>query len=219
MADANTQRPGLSRRAQRTRYALLTAGHQLLADRSVDALVIDDIVQSAGVAKGTFYNHFSDKQQFALTIREDIRLEIESMVSRANEHVDDPVMRVVRGFAVYVGYILASHQRALVISRVNAGLASLSNPMNNGVISDIAAGLKVGRFLVPSVQAGALFVIGACNITLMHALEETNRASTALIAQQLGTLLLRGLGVPLAESETAAASAIYEFVTQSALKT
>ena len=40
---------------------MLSAGRRLFAERPVDAVAIDDIVNEAKVAKGTFYNHFEDK--------------------------------------------------------------------------------------------------------------------------------------------------------------
>ena len=63
----------LSPRAARTRAALLDAGLDLLADRPIDAIAIDELVAAAGVAKGSFFNHFGDKYGFANAIAEAIR--------------------------------------------------------------------------------------------------------------------------------------------------
>ena len=60
----------LSPRAARTRTALLEAGLDLLADRPIDAIAIDELVAAAGVAKGSFFNHFGDKYGFANAIGE-----------------------------------------------------------------------------------------------------------------------------------------------------
>ena len=40
----------------------------LLAQRDVGALSVDEIVAAADVAKGSFYNHFQDKDAFAREI-------------------------------------------------------------------------------------------------------------------------------------------------------
>ena len=214
MTAAKAPKPVRPPRGRRTRHALLDAGHRLLAERSIDAVAVDDIVQAAGVAKGSFYNHFEDKQELASTIRENLRQQIEAAVAEVNATVEDPAVRVARAFAVYVGYILASHQRANVILRINVGLASTGNPLNQGVMEDVANGLKTGRFIVPSVQAGALFAVGACQIALMNAVEEPSRTGVLMIAQQLGALMLRGLGVPFVESEALIATAIHELADQ-----
>ena len=188
---------------------MLAAGQRLLAERSVDAVAIDDIVQAAGVAKGSFYNHFEDKSAFATTILYSIRQEIEAAVQRANENITDPALRVVRALAVYVNYLLASHERASVLLRINVGITSTSNPLNKGVFEDVAAGLRSGRFVVPSVEAGALFVVATCEVAMMAAVEETDDRHTLMLTQQIGALALRGLGIGFAESESLSASAIH----------
>ena len=59
------------------------AGETFFSERSVDAVAIDDIVQAAGVAKGSSYNYFDDKTSFASTICVEIRQEIEELVIEA----------------------------------------------------------------------------------------------------------------------------------------
>ena len=49
------------RRKLATRQTLLDATQALLAKRSFDALSVDEIVERADVARGTFYNYFADK--------------------------------------------------------------------------------------------------------------------------------------------------------------
>jgi AcrR family transcriptional regulator len=215
MSNSRTPRRQRAPRTGRTRAALLAAGHELLADRSIDALAVDDIVQTAGVAKGSFYNHFDDKQALVSTICNDIRQQIETAVDHVNAQVEDPALRVVRALAVYVSYMLASEQRANLIMRLNVGVASTANPVNAGVLRDVAAGLRSGRFILPSVVSGALFVIGTCDIALMHAVEEASTAVTITVAQQLGALMLRGLGIPIGESEALSALAIHQLVRDS----
>ncbi len=204
-----------SKRRRKTRGALLAAGHKLMAARSIDALAIDDIVQEAGVAKGSFYNHFEGKDDFATTIRDEIRSDVEASIKQVNAGVEDPARRVVRSVSIYVNYILESAERASVMRRLISGSVSADSPLNEGVVSDITAGLRSGRFIVPSVQAGALFVMGACQISLMEAAEEPSRAVTITITQQLCALLLRGLGLAFGEAELLSAQAVHEVYSPS----
>ena len=50
-------RVGRQRRA-RTQARILEAAFEVFARKGPDAPVIDDFIQAAGVARGTFYNHF-----------------------------------------------------------------------------------------------------------------------------------------------------------------
>lgn len=57
---------GRARRGDRTRAALVDAALTLFAARGVEETSIDEITQSARVAKGTFYVHFERKQDVLL---------------------------------------------------------------------------------------------------------------------------------------------------------
>jgi len=60
-----TAKKGKSRQARRTRATrvkLLSAARQIFTEKGFDTATIDDITERADVGKGTFYYHFSDKQ-------------------------------------------------------------------------------------------------------------------------------------------------------------
>src|SRR5690349_6429998 len=92
----------IDRRRVRTRAALLEAGRTLFASRSVDGVTIDDIVAAADVAKGSFYNHFPDKEALARELADRARAGAEALAARLGAGVADPAERVARavcGFA------------------------------------------------------------------------------------------------------------------------
>ena len=82
MAKRTTAR--IDPRRDRTREALLTAGRSLFAHRDVDGVSVDEIVAAAAVAKGSFYNHFDDKEGFAREIAASARREAEALVNEVN---------------------------------------------------------------------------------------------------------------------------------------
>ena len=49
------------RRVERTRQSLLDAFRDLVLSRGYDAITVRDIVETAGVGRSTFYEHFDDK--------------------------------------------------------------------------------------------------------------------------------------------------------------
>ena len=89
-----------SARAARTRAALVGAGLNLLADRPVEGISVDELVGAAGVAKGSFFNHFADKQAFAAAIAETIRADVEVRVAAFNAGEADPLRRLTGGMIV-----------------------------------------------------------------------------------------------------------------------
>ncbi len=83
-------RPLSNRRERRklaTRQTLLDATQALLAKRSFDALSVDDIVERADVARGTFYNYFADKDALERELASQSRARIEGEIARVNKGV------------------------------------------------------------------------------------------------------------------------------------
>jgi len=160
-------------RRRRTRQALIRAGETLLADRPVDAIAVDDIVREAGVAKGSFFNHFSDKSALALAVATEVRLRMEQRVGAVNAGVGDPEERLVRGVCAFI------------------------HPLNAGLRGDLEAGLASGQFRAPGLEPAILMVSGVCQILLSSVLDGPRCVlQDQRLASGTLTLLLIGLGLP-----------------------
>ena len=133
-------------RSEKTRNALLSAGFDLLADRPIDAIPIDDVVATAGVAKGSFFNHFDDKSGFAQAIAAEVRAEVEAMVNAANKGLTDPVARLAGGMRVAVHFALTERQQAVVMVRGMALSTAIDHQLNAGIRADIEALVASGQY-------------------------------------------------------------------------
>ncbi|MDR3509688.1 MAG: TetR/AcrR family transcriptional regulator [Caulobacteraceae bacterium] len=203
-------------RADRTRAALINAGRRLFCERPVNAVTIDDIVQAAAVAKGSFYNHFADRDALVRAISAEIRAGIEAAVDRANAGVTDPARRVARAVCVYLRRVIDDPERAGVLVRIHSGHTSLSGPLNQGLVEDIAKGLADGRFRLATVESGVLYVLGVTQIALIRLAQEPSLPLGVSLSQQMCALMLRGLGAPDTEAEAIAAQAADEIVRRGA---
>lgn len=203
-----------SGRAERTREALIRAGRKLFAEQPVDAVAIDDIVRAADVAKGSFYNHFPDKDALVRSVTGEIRAGVERVIGRANAGIDEPARRVARAVCVYMRYAVDEPVRAAVLVRVHSGHVSTSAPLNQGLVEDVSAGLASGRFAIATMESAVLYILGVSQISLIRIVQEPTLALAVTLSQQMCALLLRGLGVPPSEAETLAAQASDEVVRQ-----
>lgn len=203
-----------SGRAERTREALIRAGRKLFAEQPVDAVAIDDIVRAANVAKGSFYNHFPDKDALVRSVTGEIRAGVERAIGRANAGIDEPARRVARAICVYMRYAVDEPVRAGVLVRVHSGHVSTSAPLNQGIVEDVSAGLASGRFAIATMESAVLYILGVSQISLTRIVQEPTLALAVTLSQQMCALLLRGLGVPPSEAETLAAQASDEVVRQ-----
>lgn len=203
-------------RAERTRAALIDAGRRLYSERPVDAVTVDDIVQAASVGKGSFYNHFADRDGLVRAISSEIRGHVEAAVTRANAGVEDPARRMARAVCTYLRFALDGAESAGVLVRIHSGHTSLTAPLNRGLVEDIEAGLAKGRFAVATVEAGVLYVLGVTQLALVRVVQEPTLAYAVSLSQQMCALILRGLGVAGPEADLIAAQASDEIVRKGA---
>ncbi len=210
-SSANPQEP----RRLKTRAALLAAGAELLAQRPIDAIPVNDIVDAAGVAKGSFFNHFPDKDAFAAAVSAEIRAEIEAQVTMANSDVADPARRIARAVSGFIQFARTDPTRARIMLRGHDLTALADNPLNLGVRTDMAAGLESGRLRAGSVATGVIFVTGVCHTLLIAILSSPlTLEGTRVLAANLIVLALTGLGLDQTEAEAIVANATTDVISE-----
>ncbi|MGD8353964.1 MAG: TetR/AcrR family transcriptional regulator [Pseudomonadota bacterium] len=84
--DTAQQASRQDKKTRETRRRLLNAARKLFAEKGIDLTTIDDITQRADLAKGTFYYHFSDKND---VIAELIRKIMGNLVQQMKERCKD----------------------------------------------------------------------------------------------------------------------------------
>lgn len=190
-----------SPRAARTRAALIAAGFELLVERPIDAIPIDDVVAKAGVAKGSFFNHFADKQDFANAIATEVRLEVEALITKANDGVANPVERIAGGMRVAAEFAMAQPKRSAVLLRSQGSSTARAHPLNRGVVGDFEAACQQGLLRPEAQQSGVLYWLGLCQAIMTNIVERRPSRDDAnrRLAEML-VLGLTGLGIDAAEA-------------------
>ena len=199
-------------RRTKTRDALVIAARELMAARSKTYFTIDDVVQLAGVAKGSFYNHFADKDTLAEAVFTAIRSKEEHEVEAVNQSVREPAIRIARAMAVYVRLALTSPDEARIITQGQVDALSLQSPMNLGLARDLAEGIREGKLVTPSIDAGALLVIGQTAMLLSRLQTAKGRDAARSLAQQCIALTLIGLGLEHRNAHLTSTQAVEDIV-------
>ncbi len=186
-----------SPRTARTRAALMAAGFELLVERPIDAIPIDDLVAKARVAKGSFFNHFKDKGDFAAAISKEVRLELEALVAKANDTVSEPIERIAGGMRVGFEFAIRQPKRSMALLRSMGTPTMREHPLNDGLRADIEAAASRNLLRPEAERLGVLFWLGLCQVLMQDAL--VGRIQLSEADQRLSDMLvmgLTGLGVP-----------------------
>ena len=192
------------RRIARSRRALVDAAERLFGERGVDAVSIDDLIGSADVAKGTFYNHFEDKAALARAVATAVRADCDSLVARHNEGIVDPAQRCARALFVYAGFAAAAPVRARALMHIETMTVGPDAAINHGLRADVEAGLVSGAFHSLDRSAAMLYVSGVAGALIASALigRDWRRVGEAMVA-----MCLTGLGMPPSEASRLAREA------------
>lgn len=203
---------GMDRRQRRNRSALLDAGERLFADRSFAGVTIDDIVDAADVAKGTFYNHFGDKEGIAEAIVELVQKDCDRETQSVNKGIGDPALRVARAMAAMIRYAFNHPDRYRSMVNLRQRKADFEAPINAGARRDIELGIECGQFTDITVQGGFLMMLAA----IAHAVEFFSSAPKVerkkSLAIELTFILLRSLGVEAEVAKSTSEKAILDLL-------
>ena len=193
-----------SQRRARMRLALVEAAMRLFAKQGIDATTIDEIVDLAGVAKGTFYNYFTDRSDIARAVAASVRIEMNRAVEELNVGIEDPAERVSRGVRLFLALAAFNPVRARMLSRMYDGGVDITSFGNEHLLGDITEGVEQGAINVPSIEVALHLVVSIGTVGMRHLL--LNGAGEDIkhgqgYARQLITVLLQGLGVAPTEIE------------------
>ena len=84
---------GQEKRAK-TRAQLISAATSLFAKRAVESVTVDDIVNEARVAKGTFYVHFDDLNALTVAVADELVRTFDEFLQPKRLSMPDPLMRI-----------------------------------------------------------------------------------------------------------------------------
>lgn len=111
--------------AHRTRAALLDAGVAVAERDGLAGMSVNGVTAEAGVAKGTFYVHFADREAFVDALHERFYARVGQLVAAATEGVPPGRERLLRAARAYLDACLADRAvKALLLEARAQGALS-----------------------------------------------------------------------------------------------
>ncbi len=105
------------------RIRIIDAAIKVFAEKGFHQARVTDIASQAGVADGTIYLYFRNKEDLLLTIFEEKMQEINAGLGRVLEGVDDPLDRI-RAFARYHFQLVHDHGALAEVLQVELRLSN-----------------------------------------------------------------------------------------------
>ena len=181
---------GREKRA-RTRAQILEAAEMLLADRPLEAITVDAVVDAAGVAKGTFYYHFQSMDDLAAAVGEKLGESFDELVAPARLGVRDPIERISFGFTQFLAKAISDPVWARLVVQSAQARTDFASAIRENLKSDLSEARAQGRLTVEDVELAADIVIGIWLQVTRGTLQR--RAAPDLAGRTLDAML-RALG-------------------------
>jgi AcrR family transcriptional regulator len=202
----------LDRRWVRTHDRFIRVGFDLFGKHGLDGVGVDGIVAHAGVSKQTFYNHFPDRDALIRELRIRSSQIFNEAVDIANEEVEDPARRLVRGVAVYARMALDEPLHAhFMVRTLTLGLKE-DRALAKGLALDLSNGLEAGRLEFSTLSTAISFVGGVGQALVTRMLNDRDTARAVSLTRESLTLLLRAFGCDPVEAERLAAHTAEDIV-------
>jgi TetR/AcrR family fatty acid metabolism transcriptional regulator len=192
---------------EKRRKELLRAATSIFAKRGYRAASISDVIKAAGVARGTFYLYFRNKQDILFAVIDDLREQQKLFIARLSEQESCEAPKDLREFArqEFLAWLCFYDQQrdALKIllreaNLIDAALEAKRAEVRRGVVEYLSK--RIRRLQSEGVYQGNLspeivshFLIGMVDEIALSYLQKKTKPNLEWLANQCVSFELDGL--------------------------
>lgn len=186
-------------RSAKMRARLVECALLVFAEQGVDAAIIDRVIKTAGVSRGTFYNYFRTDGDLFVAVATEVSDEILRVVNPVVLLEPNAAARVALGIRYVFQLVKNNPLLAEFLDRGGQSALRYGKLVNEVVPRDLAEGMAAGLFSVVNLRLGLDLLLGPVllgfHTILTESVDET-------YADALATSILMALGVPGAEARS-----------------
>src|ERR1700688_3994280 len=134
----------LARRAQigrdrrgRARSQMIEAARALYGRSPIEAVIVDDVVAEAAVAKGTFYVHFDGLAELQAAVADELAQEFDELLQPRRLATQDPIERIAAGCGAFVGEALRNPAWGALVVRGAVAMPDIAAGARERLMEDI----------------------------------------------------------------------------------
>lgn len=198
-----TARAAGAGKAERTRARLLDAAVALFARDGFGVATAFDIARAAGVANGTFYSYFRDREDIAHGVALGMAEITAERMARVLPPSTDARTRIAFATRRFVEEAAAHAQWGRLLAQAVATHGDLRRGITQFIRADVELGVTQGWFAARVDQP----LLDALGVLTLAALMQRLGGAPPGISARFAELQLTMLGVPAAEAERIAAEA------------
>jgi AcrR family transcriptional regulator len=144
MAKINLERRAEIAREKRarTKAQLVAAAQALFSRRPWEAVTVDEVVNEARVAKGTFYTHFNSLNELAAAVADEIIHSLDELIQSQRRSISDPLVRVAFGCSAFMEKALQDRSWGLLAARMARSYKTVGQIARSRLSEDLRQALR-----------------------------------------------------------------------------
>jgi AcrR family transcriptional regulator len=185
---------------QERRVDLMNAAERLFLRNGVEPTTVEEITNAADVAKGTFYLHFSSKEEIRIALgdrfAQQLLMKVRSAVGR-REGADWGGKLAAWAGACVAGYLdsIELHDILFYSSRPPAREGLVDNVVIDFLIELLRTGVEAEAWSVGDARSTAVFMFSGLHAVVDDAYSKEKRINRARLSNSVELLCRRAVGL------------------------
>lgn len=196
------QGKGLPKR-DRTRLALIDSTVEVIALKGMDLTKISDITEHAGLANGTFYNHFADKDEILTEAAQRVAVEMARQIDTEMQAVDSAIARMVTATTRAIRMAVGESAWGAVIIGALQHLPPVRGDILQFLKADLQRGVDQGTF---DIELDEFFLDQVASLIIVSIRTQIETGIDARKTARTCEGILRLCGFTRAKAENAVAA-------------
>ncbi len=185
------------RRRAKMRERLIAAGARVIAERGAQKATIDDFITEANVSRGTFYNHFSTREEILEALWKTRGHDPFAEILLASRTIGNPAEHLSAVTRLVLRQAASDPTWGWLVVALSAERATVNEDLREYPLPDLRTGEAAGIFHYDDLAGAADLVVGTVRSSLQALLKESRAPH---YAESMSKMLLMALGVPRAEA-------------------
>jgi AcrR family transcriptional regulator len=180
------------------RQRLIESAMIVFAEKGITSSVIQDVIATAQVSQGSFYNYFRTNEDLLQAVAESLSNEIMRMIESVVLEIDDPALRVATAIRAYLHLVRAYPLVAKFLASAGLCLIGDGSVAYDYLPRDVKEAQRRGSFEGSTVNV-ALDVIAGAGLAAI--LRVAQGRTSKDYPEQIARSLLRSLGASASAAE------------------
>ena len=180
------------------------AAMRLFAEKSVEEINVSELVQIAGVARGTIYNNLACVESLFEDVASHLSAEMNDRVARSASPDTPAAVRLANGIRFYIRRAHEEPYWGGFIARYSASNLTLQRMWDGPPMEDVLLGLASETYSFREEQLSSVMAMISGSVLIATLLVVQGHKTWREAGSDMAEFVLRALGVPMEEARVIA---------------